>query len=144
MKKSPSLGNDNHSRAPVIDRKPLLNTPLTPLSTATETQIALLWAEALELDHVGIHDSLFDLGGHSISAAQILARVIQTFNVELPMRAVFEAATVAEMAALIDGSTKPTTDTERLDLLLTNIENISESEAATRLAARATNNRFNG
>ena len=60
-----------------------------------------IWAEALDLDEVGINDSFFDLGGHSLMASHILSRAIKTFRVELPLKALFESPTVAEMAIVI-------------------------------------------
>ncbi|HEX2187796.1 MAG TPA: amino acid adenylation domain-containing protein [Longimicrobiaceae bacterium] len=70
--------------------------------THTEEAVAAIWAEVLGTGPVGIHDHFFDLGGHSLRAAQIVARVRSAFRVELPMGALFDAPTVAELAALVD------------------------------------------
>src|SRR6185503_543406 len=72
--------------------------PRTPL----EEMLTGIWAHVLEQKKVGIHDSFFDLGGHSLLATQVVSRVREALQVELPLRSVFEGATVAEMAALIE------------------------------------------
>ncbi len=73
-------------------------TPRTPL----EAQLADLWAEMLGTTAVGIHDNFFELGGHSLLAVQLLARVRQACGVELSLRELFEAGTVAELAQRIE------------------------------------------
>jgi len=72
--------------------------------TPVEETVAAIWAEVLGMERVGIHDYFFDLGGHSLRAAQVVARVRSAFRVDLSMGALFDAPTVAEMAALVDGA----------------------------------------
>jgi len=71
-------------------------------STPTEQALAALWREILGVDHVGIHDSFFDLGGHSLLATQLVARIRESFHVEMPLRAVFQAPVLGELAAALD------------------------------------------
>lgn len=69
--------------------------PHTPM----EKKLAAIWAEVLGLESVGLHDDLFALGGHSISATQILSRARETFRVEISLDVLFDGAfTVAKLA----------------------------------------------
>jgi amino acid adenylation domain-containing protein len=69
---------------------------------ATETLLAEIWREILQRDQVGIHDNFFHLGGHSLLATQIISRVARALRVELPVRVIFEAPTIAGMAQAVD------------------------------------------
>lgn len=71
-----------------------------PRNSLEETLVKI-WAEVLSLDQVGIHDDFFDLGGHSLAATRIISRVMQQFELAIPMQALFESPTVAEMAAAV-------------------------------------------
>ncbi|HJX29310.1 MAG TPA: amino acid adenylation domain-containing protein, partial [Thermoanaerobaculia bacterium] len=89
-----------------VDRKALPAPDRTDDSYAAPTDpveelIAGFWAEVLGLPRVGIHDNFFALGGHSLLATQVISRVRQVLDVELPQREIFEAPTVATLAAAV-------------------------------------------
>jgi amino acid adenylation domain-containing protein len=63
--------------------------------TPDEQLIAEIWAEVLGLERVGIHDNFFELGGHSLLATQAISRLREAFQVEVPLRSLFESPTVA-------------------------------------------------
>ncbi|NOK31919.1 amino acid adenylation domain-containing protein [Corallococcus exercitus] len=74
--------------------------------TPTEELLASLWAEVLRLPRVGAQDQFFELGGHSLLATQLVARVRAAFGVELPLRSVFEAPLLTDLARRIDDAGK--------------------------------------
>ncbi|MGE6764044.1 non-ribosomal peptide synthase/polyketide synthase, partial [Corallococcus interemptor] len=94
-----------------VDRK-ALPEPEAPQSgntyeaprTEAEAKLASIWAEVLRLPQVGVKDSFFELGGHSLLATQVVSRVRAEFNVELPLRALFESPTVEALATRLHGS----------------------------------------
>lgn len=90
-----------------IDRRALPDpTRSTPDTTdpveaprnPTEELLANLWMQILKREQIGIHDNFFTLGGHSLLATQLAARIRDTFEVELPLRIIFETPTVATLA----------------------------------------------
>ncbi|MGN7354933.1 amino acid adenylation domain-containing protein [Paenibacillus amylolyticus] len=70
----------------------------TPPRTPLEASLAEIWKSVLGLEHIGIHDNFFDLGGHSLRATTLVSKVHQELNVELPLRDVFRYSTIEEMA----------------------------------------------
>jgi amino acid adenylation domain-containing protein len=88
-------------RAPDRSRPELDGAFVAPRGP-TEELLAELWAELLGIDIVGVHDNFFDLGGHSLLATQLVSRVRETFQVEIPLRRLFEVPTVAGLAESIE------------------------------------------
>ena len=76
-------------------------TELALPRTEVEAELARIWAEVLRLDQVGINDNFFDLGGHSLLATKLISRVREAFDVELPLRTLFEGPTVSLLARCI-------------------------------------------
>ena len=72
------------------------------LQTPTQEMLAGIWCEVLGITEVGANDNFFDLGGHSLLATQISSRLREVFQIELPLRKVFETPVVSELAQLID------------------------------------------
>ncbi|HKH45556.1 MAG TPA: amino acid adenylation domain-containing protein, partial [Thermoanaerobaculia bacterium] len=92
-----------------VDRQALATRAVQPAAaeteaprTAAEMRVASVWGELLGVERVGREDSFFALGGHSLQAARLTARVRDVFGIEMPVRAVFERATLAAFASLID------------------------------------------
>lgn len=71
-------------------------------ATPTEGTLAAIYAELLELDRVSTADSFFSLGGHSLSATKLVSRIRAAFDVELPLRQIFETPEIARLAPAVD------------------------------------------
>lgn len=74
-----------------------------PPQTLLEEQLAQIWAEVLGLERVGLQENFFDIGGHSLLAVQVLARIREEMQKILSLGSFFKAQTVEEMARLIGG-----------------------------------------
>ena len=83
----------------------------------TEQQIARIWQDAFGIDEVGINDSFTRLGGHSLLAIRIVAELRKAFQIDLPVRALFDAPTVAELSSYVK------------KLLIAEIEALTDEEA---------------
>ncbi|HLX28075.1 MAG TPA: amino acid adenylation domain-containing protein [Casimicrobiaceae bacterium] len=68
--------------------------PLTPM----EQVVADTWAEVLQIPHVGMQDDFFDLGGHSLSAMRVVARLREILGIDLSIKTLFDAPTVAQLS----------------------------------------------
>jgi amino acid adenylation domain-containing protein len=84
------------------ETRPDVGQDLVAPRTRTEARVAEIWREVLRLEQVSIHDNFFELGGHSLLVAQLASRVRTTFGLELPLRLIFEAPTLAGLAARLD------------------------------------------
>lgn len=74
----------------------------SPPGTETELMLSAIWAEVLALEKVGITDDFFELGGHSLLAMQLISRMCRKFDIELPVRILFEAGNIENIAKKID------------------------------------------
>lgn len=81
-----------------------LSTTFRPPRTPVEETVARVWERVLGVDRVGVDDHFFDLGGHSLLVTQAMARLRDAVGLDLPVRALFEAPTVAELAERVEAA----------------------------------------
>jgi len=100
-----SNGKIDRRALPAPDRtRPELDKSFVAPRTPTEELLAQIWAQLLEIERVGVHDNFFDLGGHSLLATQAVSRMREAFQVEIPLRRLFEVPTVAGLAESIEAA----------------------------------------
>ncbi|NOK59266.1 MAG: hypothetical protein GFH27_549283n274 [Chloroflexi bacterium AL-W] len=97
-----TLGKVNQRALPEPDwdRFTITNAYVAP-RTPVERSLTQLWRQVIGVEQVGVDDNFFQLGGHSLLAAQLIARVREAFQIDLPMRSLFETPTVAGLAMTI-------------------------------------------
>ena len=94
-------------------------------STPTEQRVAAIVASLLGLNQLGVDDNFFYLGGNSLFGTQVIARLRDAFNVEIPLLKLFDRPTVAELAAEVDR------------MIVARVEAMSEEEARRLVAQQA-------
>jgi len=96
--------------------------------TQTEEILVKIVEEILNIDRVGVHDSFFDLGGHSMMATQVVSRIRDEFDVEISLRTLFEHPTVEGISHAITEAQAANVDEGELNELLDELEGLSEED----------------
>ena len=107
-----------HPTEDMLDRQAAYVGPQTEL----EIRLAAMWSETLGIEQIGVHDSFFDIGGASIPAVQVVARISDEFDVAFTVGNFFEHPTIAEQGQILE------------ELLIAQLEDLSDEEAAALLA----------
>ena len=133
----PTLPNGKLDRrglpSPGRARPALDNDYLAP-RTAVEEALVRIWTEVLCLDQVGVYDNFLDLGGDSLQAGQVISRVVKTLKVQLALRSLFDAPTIADMAVVIVQHQEREPDQEEVERMLAKVEAVL-AEKSSQLSA---------
>ena len=116
--------------------RPELEANFVEPSNPIHKQLAEIWIEVLGIERVGIHDNFFKLGGNSILATQLLARVRESFQVEVPLRSIFETPTIADLSVTLIQNRAASIESQELEGLMARLEQLSEEEAQNMLDAQ--------
>jgi acyl transferase domain-containing protein len=117
--------------APARERheRPELSSAFSAPASETEVALADIWRTLLGLDRIGTADNFFELGGHSLLALRLIARLQDAFQIELPVQAVFDAPTIAQMAGAVDRARQALdADVARMEEMLRLVEALPEDE----------------
>ncbi|HLM66296.1 MAG TPA: phosphopantetheine-binding protein, partial [Longimicrobium sp.] len=101
--------------------RPALRSDFHPPTTPAEESIAAVWRELFGIRDIGVRDDFFQLGGHSLLAMQLVSRVRDLFQVDIPLPAVFEAPTIAGLTEVIN------------EAMLLELESMSDEDAENEL-----------
>jgi len=104
--------------------------------SATERVLARIWGDLLGVSDIGVTDNFFTLGGHSLLATQIVSRVRETLQVEVPVRVLFQHPTVAGMASALAAEERKPGQLERVAQLVLRIDAMSADELRRSAAER--------
>ncbi len=117
--------------------RPNLPNPYVAPSSDLELKISKVWQKLLGIGEIGIYDDFFDLGGNSLLGTQLVSQLRQTFQVELPLRTLFEDPTISGVSKVISDEKKEVQeDTAKLAEFLKQVENMSEEQVKGMLAEK--------
>lgn len=85
-------------------QRPALKEDFVSPRTQVEEQLSEIWSQVLGIEPVGIHDNFFDLGGNSLQTIQLIFKVRETFQAELPIASLFDAPTIAKFAEFVNAA----------------------------------------
>jgi amino acid adenylation domain-containing protein len=105
-------------------QRPDLGVGYVAARNEDEAALVKIWQEVLGLEQVGVEDNFFDLGGHSLLATQVISRVREALDAELPLRVFFETPTIASLAAMIVLGRAENDDDKMLEEILREIEEL--------------------
>jgi acyl carrier protein len=118
--------------------------------TMIEQALVEIWAEVLRTDHIGIRDNFFILGGHSLAATRVISRIRDAFQIEMPLRLLFDHPTIADLGKCIEdtkqhvGTSAPFAEepilaqaTETLEDILEELASLSDEDTRSLLGIEA-------
>jgi amino acid adenylation domain-containing protein len=95
-------GKADRKALPQPDSQAFSAAPYVAPRNLTEQRLAEIWSDALQIERIGIHDNFFEIGGQSLLATQVVARIREAFDRELPLRALFDGGNIEALASFLD------------------------------------------
>jgi amino acid adenylation domain-containing protein len=128
-----SNGKVDRRALPTVEMMASTTTGYVAPRSGVEAALAEIWQQVLGVERVGVHDNFFDLGGHSLLVTQVVARIRDRFNVQLPVMNFFQEPTIEGMALAILQKQAEIAHSDNLAELLDVLENLSQDEVLTLL-----------
>lgn len=124
--------------SPSLHARPNMQTSYVAPSTDLEREIVEVWEKLLGIGEVGVHDNFFELGGNSLIGTQLASQLRSKFQVELPLRRLFEDPSVSSVARIIEEERlQHGGDADRIAAALRQVQALTDEEAKTRLGVPA-------
>jgi acyl carrier protein len=118
VNRNAARGGSRSTDESLIHARPEIDSPYVAPSNSVEQTIADIWRGLLGLDRVGVNDDFFNLGGHSLLAIELVSKIHDAFQVELPVGRFFQSPTVAGLAQAVgdfqSGGQNPISEIEKL------------------------------
>jgi amino acid adenylation domain-containing protein len=95
-------GKVERRKLPLPDESSIEQSSYEEPRSPIEEILVGVWEEVLKVKHLGIRDNFFSMGGHSLLATQVVSRLRAILHIEVPLRSLFEASTIAELAPLVE------------------------------------------
>jgi acyl carrier protein len=99
-----------------------------PPGDPVEEAVAGIWSKLLDVGRIGVKDNFFEFGGHSLLAVQLITRIRDTFQVDLPLRALLDAPTIRQLSSVIRSNETIEGRTEKIAGILQRVESMSDEE----------------
>jgi amino acid adenylation domain-containing protein len=90
-------GKVDYQALPIPTTRPKIEGEFVGPRTPVEELLVKIWAEVLNFNEIGIHDNFFELGGNSLLATQVISKIRKIFQINLPLRIIFETPTISDM-----------------------------------------------
>jgi len=103
-------------------KRPKLSTIYKEPKTEIEKAIAEIWSQVLKVENIGIDDSFFDVGGHSLSAVQVAFQIQKKFKVNIPLQTFFDSPTIAGLVKKVENELVESATGDQIEKLLSEIE----------------------
>jgi len=130
-----SNGKLNRQALPAPDQRRLeLEQEYVTPRSLTEEVLVRMWSDVLEVQQIGIHDNFFTLGGDSLKMTQIVSRIRDCLQIELPLRRLFESPTIAELTMALVQHQAEQVNPEQLARLLDELERLSDEQILSNAA----------
>lgn len=110
-----------------LHKRPNITTPFVPASNWVEETLISIWQDILGIDQIGIEDNFFDLGGHSLTAIQIVSRIDRALSIKIGVDLIFKEPTIFSIASHILQKKAEEMDPEQLAALLAEEEDMDTS-----------------